>query len=41
MGTEKQAYLVVLSTSQENQYQKFSNITEIERDSGELIKSIF
>lgn len=41
MGTEKQAYLVVLSTSQENQYPNFVKITEIEKDSGEQIKPFF
>lgn len=41
MGTEKQAFLVVLSTNQENQYPKFVKLIEVNKDSGEEIKPIF
>lgn len=41
MSTNKQAYLAVLSTDQENQYPKYIKLKEVDRDNGENIKRFF
>ena len=41
MGTEKQAFLVILSTAQENRYPTFVKLIEIEKDSGTYITPCF
>lgn len=41
MGTEKQAFLVILSTVQENRYPTFVKLMEIEKDNGANITPCF
>ena len=41
LGTEKQAYLIVLSTQRENQYPQYIKLKEIEVDGGKQIEEYF
>lgn len=41
MGTDKQPYLAVLSTKQENQYSLYFKFKEIDSDKGEIIYDFF
>lgn len=41
MGTDKQPYLAVLSTKQENQYPLYIKLKEIDSDQGEIIHDFF
>ena len=41
LGTEKQPFLIVLSTEQENQYPRFVKMQEVTTDSSNIIKGYF
>lgn len=41
LGTDKQPFLVVLSTEQENQYPLYIKLHEVTSDSGNLIQEFF
>lgn len=41
MGTDKQAYLITVSTGQENRYPLYIKMIEIEKDNGKIIKNFF
>lgn len=40
-GTDKQPFLIVLATQQDNQYPSYVKIKEIDKDNGMIIKNIF
>ena len=41
LGTDKQPFLIVLATQQENQYPSYVKIKEIDKDTGMIIKDFF
>ena len=41
LGTDKQAFLIVLSTEQENQYPKYIKLKEIKTDNSNVIENFF
>ena len=41
LGTDKQPFLIVLATQQENQYPSYIKIKETDKDTGMIIKNFF